>query len=169
MLKKLEVETASEEETMELGRAIGTVLKPRDTVLLTGDLGAGKTRLAKGIISAATGVEPDEVVSPTFTLINRFEGDFAVDHADLYRIEADQIDSIGLDEVLAETGALIVEWAEKLSDVDADSLRIYISYTQREDSRRIVLEWLEGGIWHQRIRSLHLERSAPRKCADATL
>lgn len=151
MLKTIEVHTTSEEDTYRLGRSIGEILKPEDVILLLGDLGTGKTRLAKGIVSAATGVDPEEVVSPSFTLVNRFEGPFPVHHADLYRIEADQVDDIGLDEALAEEGALIIEWAEKMPNVAPDSLQVVISYSLDPDSRRIILRWPEHGSWDERI------------------
>jgi tRNA threonylcarbamoyladenosine biosynthesis protein TsaE len=153
MLKTMEIRTTSEEETIRLGLRIGKMLRPEDVVLLLGDLGAGKTRLAKGIVSAATGVSPEEVVSPSFTLINRFEGHFPVHHADLYRIEADQIDSLGLEEALAEGGALIVEWAEKAPVLDSDALRVVITYGPSEQDRRILIRWKEEGAWDDRIES----------------
>ena len=151
MLKSLEISTFSEEETFQLGLAIGTILKPMDVVLLVGDLGAGKTRLAKGVVAGATGVSPDEVVSPSFTLINRFEGEFPVHHADLYRIETDQIEGIGLEDALAEGGALIVEWAEKSSLQGPDALVVIIGYGSNENERRILIQWHEDGAWNERI------------------
>jgi tRNA threonylcarbamoyladenosine biosynthesis protein TsaE len=150
MCATLEVETASEQETIDLGAAIGRVLKHGDLVLLLGELGSGKTRLAKGIVSAATGVSPHDVVSPTFTLINSFEGDFPVYHADLYRIEGDQVEGIGLEEAL-EDGAVVVEWAEKLHDMGHESLRITIEAAGAENLRRIKLTWNENGSWDLRI------------------
>jgi len=151
MLKTIEIRTLSEEETLDLGRRIGKILRPEDVVLLLGDLGAGKTRLAKGIVSAATGVSPEDVVSPSFTLINRFEGRFPVHHADLYRIDADQIEGIGLEEALVEEGALIVEWAEKAPVLDPDALRVVITYGPEEQGRRILMQWAEEGTWNERI------------------
>lgn len=151
MVKSIEIRTFSEEETFRLGLGIGTILKPEDVVLLVGDLGAGKTRMAKGIVSGATRVSPDEVVSPSFTLVNRFDGDFPVHHADLYRIEAEQIEGIGLEEALEEGGALIVEWAEKAPLLDPDALLISIGYCADEQERRILIQWTEEGSWDERI------------------
>ncbi len=154
MSETLEFCTASEHETILLGAAIGRVLVPGDTILLLGDLGAGKTRLAKGIVSAATHVPPEDVVSPTFSLVNRFDGAFPVYHADLYRLEADQIQGIGLDDTLDEGGALVVEWAEKIGELPGDALTIYIMYGDQDDSRRIVLEWPPDGSWKTRLDGL---------------
>jgi tRNA threonylcarbamoyladenosine biosynthesis protein TsaE len=151
MLNTVEIHTASEQETIRLGEAIGTILRPLDTVMMIGDLGSGKTRLAKGMISRATGVPPNEVVSPTFTLINRFDGEFPVYHADLYRIESDQIYGIGLEDALEEGGALVIEWAEKAEKFDEDPLTIFIQFGYEDDSRKIVLQWPENSSWDERI------------------
>ncbi len=151
MLKTHEIQTLSEEQTIELGCRIGRVLEPCDVVLLEGDLGTGKTRLAKGIVAAATGVSQDDVVSPTFTLINRFDGDPPVHHADLYRISADQVHGIGLEDALDERGALVVEWADKLVDFAEDHLRILILFAEEENARRIILEWSEHGPWANKL------------------
>jgi tRNA threonylcarbamoyladenosine biosynthesis protein TsaE len=151
MVKEFEIITSSEEETISLGATMGAMLRPGDLILLIGELGAGKTRLAKGIVSAATGIDPEEVVSPTFTLINCFEGPFQVCHADLYRIDSQQIEGIGLEDALDDGAALIVEWAEKILDLDEDPLRIYIRYYEEENRRQFRLEWSEGGAWDIRM------------------
>ena len=143
MLKEFETVTSSEQETIHLGATIGGMLRPGDLILLIGELGSGKTRLAKGIVSVATGIDPDEVVSPTFTLINCFEGLFQVCHADLYRIGSQQIEGIGLEDALDDGAALIVEWAEKIPELNEDSLRIYIMYHEEEYRRQFRLAWRE--------------------------
>ena len=107
--------TRSESETRERGRALAAELGPGDVVLLTGDLGMGKTVFARGI-AVGLGVPDDEVRSPTFTLVNRYDGGrCAVHHIDLYRIEKDgDLEELGLEEILAGEGVAIVEWAERL-------------------------------------------------------
>ena len=151
MLKRYEVYTSSEKQTIELGYRIGKILKPGDVVLLEGDLGTGKTRLAKGIVSAATDAEEDDVVSPTFTLLNRFDGDLVIHHADLYRLSGDQVYGIGLEDALDEDGALVVEWSDRLVDFEVDHLRILILFEEVEDTRKIILEWAENGAWADRL------------------
>ena len=89
MQNTVHIKTLSEQDTIDAGRAIGKVLRPGDMITLLGDLGCGKTRLAKGIISEALGIEVDEVISPSFTLVNRYEGSLTIDHADLYRVGRD--------------------------------------------------------------------------------
>lgn len=154
MAKEFEIITSSEQETIHLGATMGKMLRPGDLIMLIGELGTGKTRLAKGIVSAATGIDPDEVVSPTFTLINCFEGLFQVCHADLYRIDSNRIEGIGLEDALDGDAALIVEWAEKLLDVNEDPLRIHIRYHAEENRRQFRLEWRGGGAWHDRMEEL---------------
>ena len=166
MCATLDVETASEHETIDFGAAIGRVLKPGDLVLLLGELGSGKTRLAKGIVSAATGVSPHDVVSPTFTLINSFEGDFPVHHADLYRIEGDQVEGIGLEEAL-EDGAVVVEWAEKIQDMGYESLCIKIEVAGSENLRRIKAIWNKDGSWDVRMREAAI-KAKMEKCAEGS-
>jgi tRNA threonylcarbamoyladenosine biosynthesis protein TsaE len=151
MSERSEIDTRSEEQTVALGLSIGRILKPGDVILLEGALGSGKTRLAKGIVSGSTGISPDEVVSPTFTLINTYQGDFPVHHADLYRLDIDQVDDIGLEDTIAEGGALVVEWGERIRGFDRDPLVISIDSQDAEEARRIVLEWRSGGSWSARI------------------
>jgi len=152
-----EIEAKSEQQTISIGSAIGGVLRPGDVICLEGELGSGKTRLAKGIVSAAAGVSPDEVVSPTFTLINSFQGEFPVHHADLYRIEGHQTDGIGLEDTVDEGGALIVEWAEKIDGFSEDPLTIVISPSDSEDARLIVVTWNSKGSWAGRIDAVLVE------------
>jgi len=151
VLNTMKIHSSSEQETIRLGEALGAILKPLDRVLMIGQLGSGKTRLAKGMISTATGVSQNEVVSPTFTLINRFEGDFPVYHADLYRIESDQIGGIGLEDALEDGGALVIEWAEKAVGFEEDSLAIFIDFGNEDGLRDIVIQWSDRGLWPERI------------------
>jgi tRNA threonylcarbamoyladenosine biosynthesis protein TsaE len=106
--------THNEEQMIEFGRQLAPVLKPGDLVLLIGDLGAGKTTLSKGIVQALTGVHPDEVASPTFTLIHEFKGRVPVYHLDLYRLETEaDVLGIGLDDLFDGKHVLLIEWGER--------------------------------------------------------
>jgi tRNA threonylcarbamoyladenosine biosynthesis protein TsaE len=154
MFGTLEIHSSSEEQTIRMAETIGRMLEPGDVILLTGDLGSGKTRIAKGIVSAATGVPADEVVSPTFTLINRFGDDFPVHHADLYRIDANSLMEIGLEDALEEEGALVIEWAEKVRDLFENPLEIEIMYAESEDERNIVIRWSRNSSWDGRLTRL---------------
>lgn len=104
------------EETFELGEQIGNTLQGGEVILLEGGLGAGKTLLSKGILYSLD-FDVDEVTSPSFTLVNRYDAKFTVYHLDLWRIEANAAFSVGLDELLEEENAIvIIEWSERLDN-----------------------------------------------------
>lgn len=106
-------ETHSEDETIELGRQIARELPRKAVVLLIGNLGAGKTTLAKGIISGLGASQPEDINSPTFTLIHEFDRG-RVYHIDLYRLDTPaQIATLGLDEILDRDAVVLVEWGER--------------------------------------------------------
>jgi tRNA threonylcarbamoyladenosine biosynthesis protein TsaE len=105
----------SPEETLQLGRSLGVSLIPGDIILLNGDLGAGKTHLTQGICYGVGLDESSYISSPTFTLINEYQGKLPIFHIDLYRIDSlEEIYSLGLEEILFNQGITIIEWAEKL-------------------------------------------------------
>src|SRR5579863_215028 len=107
------MDTNSEEETIELGRRIALDLPRRAVVLLIGNLGAGKTTLAKGIVSGLAAAEPEDVSSPTFTLIHEYGGG-RVYHVDLYRLdEPRQVATLGLEELLERDALILMEWGER--------------------------------------------------------
>jgi tRNA threonylcarbamoyladenosine biosynthesis protein TsaE len=98
---------------VELGRRLAGELPPRGVVLLIGNLGAGKTTLAKGIVSGLGAADADEVSSPTFTLIHEY-GEGRAYHIDLYRLEhARQVESLGLDELFDRDAMVLIEWGER--------------------------------------------------------
>ncbi len=108
-----QVVSRSEAETEAFGRALGEALHTGSIVLLIGDLGAGKTALVRGM-AAGLGVDAREVSSPTFTLIQQYHGRVTLYHVDLYRLAGGaDVDDLGLEE-LAESGAVAIEWAEKM-------------------------------------------------------
>lgn len=122
-----ELNTHNESETMILGERIGATLKPGDVIALTGDLGAGKTTLTKGI-AHGLGVE-SEVASPTFTIIHEHRGKTPLYHIDLYRLESeDLLADLGLEEYLYGQGVTVVEWAERMEGfLPASALRVHLS------------------------------------------
>ena len=136
--------THSEEETISLGRELGRQLPRHCVVLLIGNLGAGKTTLAKGILSGMGLAEHDEVTSPTFTLIHEYEraGRRAY-HIDLYRLDrAVQIATLGLDEIFDREAVVLIEWGERFPELmPAERMEIRLEPSD-EDSRRIEVRWL---------------------------
>ena len=128
-------ETHGEEETIELGRRIAATLPKRAVVLLIGNLGAGKTTLAKGIINGLGAGEPDDVTSPTFTLIHEY-GEGRVYHIDLYRLDrAEQVATLGLDEILDREAVVMIEWGERFPQLLPDG-RIEIRIESLDEELR---------------------------------
>jgi len=130
-------ETHGEDETIELGRRIAATLPKRAVVLLIGNLGAGKTTLAKGIISGLGAAEPEDVTSPTFTLIHEY-GEGRAYHIDLYRLDRpEQVATLGLDEIFDREAVVLIEWGERFPQLlPEDRIEIRIE-PLNEDSRRI--------------------------------
>jgi tRNA threonylcarbamoyladenosine biosynthesis protein TsaE len=114
--KKINIKTLSADETQKLGQKIGTLIKQPLIIALRGDLGSGKTAFVQGL---AKGLEvPDGyyITSPTFTLINEYPGRMSLVHVDLYRLESiDDLEDLGLDELLYGQAVIAIEWAEKLT------------------------------------------------------
>ena len=126
---------------MEIGRKLAAQLKPPVLVMLSGDLGAGKTTLTKGIISGLGAAREEDVTSPTFTLVHVFHNPVKVYHVDLYRIEGFRdLETLGLEDIFADPAIVIIEWSERfmlrtdwpqialrLEHVEGDARRITIS------------------------------------------
>ena len=128
--------TQSEEATIALGEALAAELPPQALVLLIGNLGAGKTTLAKGIVKGLKAAEPDEVSSPTFTLIHEYG--LGVYHIDLYRLDtAAQVASLGLEEIFDRPAIVLMEWGERFPELmPQERIEIRLRSTG-EDSREI--------------------------------
>ncbi|HZS45697.1 MAG TPA: tRNA (adenosine(37)-N6)-threonylcarbamoyltransferase complex ATPase subunit type 1 TsaE [Blastocatellia bacterium] len=131
----------SPEETFEFGYKVGEEVAPGTIFLLTGDLGAGKTVFAKGL-AAGLGIDPADVASPTFTLINEHKGRLRLYHIDLYRLEpsSDTWYSLGLDEIISEPNSVvIIEWAERLGNFSVGKATDLSIEIVSESGRRIRL------------------------------
>jgi tRNA threonylcarbamoyladenosine biosynthesis protein TsaE len=107
--------TASEEETQAVARELSATCRAGDVVLLSGDLGAGKTTFVRGL-AEGLGIDPREVSSPTFTLVHEYRGNgLTLYHADLYRLERAATDDLGLEEIGVKDGVLAIEWPDRLT------------------------------------------------------
>jgi tRNA threonylcarbamoyladenosine biosynthesis protein TsaE len=135
-----EILTRSSEETIAQGREIGARLTPPVLILLSGDLGAGKTTLTKGIAAGLGAAREDDVTSPTFTLIHKYEGSTRVYHVDLYRIEdLHDLETLGLEDIFAEQAVIIVEWPDRMKlRTDWPIVRIQLEHVA-EDTRKILI------------------------------
>ncbi len=140
--------TRSAEETIARGRELAAKMRAPLLVLLSGELGAGKTTLAKGMISGLGAAAEEEITSPTFTLVHTFTGPVKVFHVDLYRVEGVQeFDSLGLEDIFAEPAIVFVEWPERMRmRTDWPVMRIELEHAG-EDEREIHIEKVASGEW----------------------
>ncbi len=141
--QKTEFLSVSTEDTLKLGERIGKLLSKGIVIRLIGDLGSGKTLLVKGI-ARGLNVPPDySITSPTFTLINEYNGRHKLYHVDLYRLAAAvDFEDIGLLDILCEDAVVVVEWAEKLMEDIKDSLMI--CFTILDEKKRHIVIQAEG-------------------------
>lgn len=138
------LETTSETETSQAGEALGRDLVAGDVVLLYGDLGAGKTAFVRGM-ARGVGANPEEVSSPTFTLVQEYTGSSAtLYHVDLYRLEPAEIDDLGLEDLVAGDGIVAIEWAERWKGRPDDAIDVRIE-DAGEDHRRIRIDRARAG------------------------
>jgi len=137
-LKTVQVTTASEEATFLLAKEMAGSFQGKEIVLLTGELGAGKTIFAKGI-AAGLGLEDvNQVCSPSFTLVNIYRAKFPIFHIDLYRLEKKfEIDDLGWEDYL-DRGVIIVEWGERFQ-IEMEAIQVSIE-VEEDDTRKITIE-----------------------------
>ena len=137
-MKSQTFHTHSEEETIALGERLALELPEKAVVLLIGDLGAGKTTLAKGIVKGLGAAQPEEVSSPTFTLIHEYGP--RVYHVDLYRLDrAEQVATIGLEELFERQAVVLIEWGERFPELmPAERVEVRLR-AAGEDEREIVI------------------------------
>jgi tRNA threonylcarbamoyladenosine biosynthesis protein TsaE len=122
------VRSTSEAETAAVAERLARRLRAGSVVLLVGDLGAGKTGFVRGL-AAGLGLDPEDVSSPTFTLVQEYraDGGLTLSHVDLYRLEGAEVDDLGLDELSAGGGVVAIEWAEKLETPIPGAVRVSIA------------------------------------------
>jgi tRNA threonylcarbamoyladenosine biosynthesis protein TsaE len=131
--------THSEAETVEAGRALAGTLSSGAVLLLSGDLGAGKTAFIRGI-AAGLEIDPLEVSSPTFTLIHEYRGGrLPLHHVDLYRLESVEVDDLGLDDLTLEDGITAIEWPDRLPRPMPGSMTVRIDHG-KDSERTITIE-----------------------------
>ena len=147
------VVTKSAEDTRELGAALSAVARPGDVVLLSGDLGAGKTTLVQGFARGLGITEP--VVSPTVILVRTYTGRLPLVHADAYRMDnLQEVTDLDLPELLDDGGVALVEWGDVIAPVlPADYLAIRIEFGEGEDDRGLEVR-VVGPTWAPRAAAL---------------
>jgi len=131
--------TQSETETHGLARELSLTLKAGDVLLLSGDLGSGKTTFVRGL-AEGLGIDPDDVSSPTFTLLHEYRGGrLTLYHADLYRLDKTATDDLGLEETGVRDGVLAIEWPDRLSHDIPGATRVRLEVVD-DALRRITIE-----------------------------
>ncbi|MDP8976941.1 MAG: tRNA (adenosine(37)-N6)-threonylcarbamoyltransferase complex ATPase subunit type 1 TsaE [Actinomycetota bacterium] len=145
--------TKSADDTRELGAAVASLASAGDVILLSGDLGAGKTTFAQGF-GRGLGVQ-DEIVSPTFTLIRSYEGRLTLVHCDVYRLDhLQEVIDLGLAEMVDGNAVALVEWGDVAAPgLPADHLETRIELTESDDERRFELRPV-GSSWLGRTEGL---------------
>ncbi len=139
--------TNSQEETRALGKLIGAKLKAGDTIALTGKLGSGKTCFVQGIADGL-GISPDNYVrSPSFVIMNVYQGSIPLYHLDLYRLQnGGEIQDMGLDEYIFSDGVSIIEWAEKAPYLFKD-MSLNMNFHYEDENRRMISITGNGNRW----------------------
>lgn len=127
----------SETQTAEVARRLASTLQPGATVLLIGELGAGKTAFVRGLADGL-GLDPDQVSSPTFTLVQEYRGPVTLHHADLYRITAEEAEDLGLQELAGPGSVVAIEWADKLARSVGQAVVVTLE-DLGDDTRRITI------------------------------
>ena len=135
----------SSRETIAIGGEIAQMLSSPTLLFLRGDLGAGKTTLVKGIAQALDAAEPDEVTSPTFTLIHEYDGThdgkpIKLFHIDVYRLESErQLETLGLDELLTPDALVLIEWGDKFKSIKKRATGEIVISSEGGDARKITV------------------------------
>jgi tRNA threonylcarbamoyladenosine biosynthesis protein TsaE len=154
------LQTKSPDDTRELAAAIAPLVEPRDTLLLAGDLGAGKTAFTQGL-ARALGVT-QQVTSPTFVLMHSYDGVmFPLLHVDVYRVDRlQEVVDLGLEELIDDGAAAVIEWGDVAAPaLPPDYLDVTIEFGSGDDDREFVLRPV-GGRWA--ARAAQLERAVNR-------
>ena len=139
----LEILSHSESETEAAGERVAATLELGDILLLHGQLGAGKTAFVRGL-ARGLGASPDDVSSPTFTLIQEYrDGRLPLFHVDLYRLESKEVADLGLDELSDGQGVVAIEWAERWADRPAGAITVRLEHLEQrgDDRRRITIAY----------------------------
>lgn len=133
--------TQSEEETAAVARGLAATLSPGAVLLISGPLGAGKTAFVRGL-AAGLGIDPEEVSSPTFTLVHEYRGGrLTLYHADLYRLQETTTEDLGLEEKGVAEGVLAIEWPDRLTHSLAEATTIAIEVVEETTRRITVGSW----------------------------
>jgi tRNA threonylcarbamoyladenosine biosynthesis protein TsaE len=149
----LALHSSSPDDTKAIAAALAPLVRPRDLIVLAGEMGAGKTAFAQGL-ALGLGVD-DPVTSPTFTLVRTYEGRLPVHHVDVYRLERlVEVHDLGLSELLDGDGAVVIEWGDVVTAaLPVDYVEVLMSFALSEDERSLVVRPVGHG-WSMRFRAV---------------
>ncbi len=148
-----QVTTTAPEATAALGYCLGTLLPPSALLLLEGELGSGKTTFVRGLARGLGVPESEPITSPSYTLMNQYQGRSSLYHFDLYRLHGrEELEQIGYDDYLAGDGVIVVEWAERAGVPPGASLRIALHHAGEE--MRTVEFFASGAVFSEIIGAL---------------
>ena len=155
-MTSLRVETRSAGETHALAARLADTVRPGDVLLLSGDLGAGKTVFARGLAAGLGVAEP--VVSPTFTIVREYEGRLPLVHVDVYRLETvRELQDLGFDEIIRDDAVSVIEWGDSVAALFPEWLEVSIALTggglEHDDVRELELT-ARGASWIERADEL---------------
>jgi tRNA threonylcarbamoyladenosine biosynthesis protein TsaE len=154
----IEIESTSPVETLHIGRCLGRVLVGGDVVAMIGCLGAGKTHLAKGIAKGLDVADEGQVNSPTFVLVNEYQGRLHVFHVDAYRLgSAAELESLGFEEMCESGGVVLVEWADRVEGAIRPDA-VWVELTIVGDTERTLTVRTNSEVQAGRLRRLALDR-----------
>jgi tRNA threonylcarbamoyladenosine biosynthesis protein TsaE len=137
--KAIQIVSDSAEKTFEIGSKIGSILEPGDIVCMVGPLGSGKTTLVKGIAAGAGAAKPNLVNSPSYVIINEYQGRFNIFHIDAYRINTiAEFESLGFEDILGPDSVVLIEWADKVAHSLVGLECIHIEMRHNGPSSRVV-------------------------------
>jgi tRNA threonylcarbamoyladenosine biosynthesis protein TsaE len=150
---ELTLRTSTADETRAVGQAVAPLLRERDAVILTGELGAGKTTFVQGVARGLGVVE--DVPSPTFMLVREYSGRLDIAHVDVYRLDRlQEVVDLALDELGDGNDVLLVEWGDAVGDLlPEDRLRVELTSEDASDTRRIAVT-ASGASWRERAEAL---------------
>jgi tRNA threonylcarbamoyladenosine biosynthesis protein TsaE len=137
-VEKRDFISKSPSDTWDIGEYIGKHASPGDLYALHGELGSGKTQLVKGIARGMGVADWEYVTSPSFTLMNVYEGKFLLCHVDLYRISGDEVDNLNIEEFL-DKGIVVVEWAERTLWW-SDNIEVHVEITGEKERKIVIIK-----------------------------
>lgn len=146
-MQQLRLLSKGPDETFKIGQRLGSLLKDGDVVALFGELGSGKTTLVKGIASAFLIPERD-ITSASFTIIAEHKGSIPFYHIDLYRLEGQDLNLIGIEEFIGR-GICVIEWAERLGEIPENYIKVRFNIIDAE-KRQIIIEGINEENWDNR-------------------